>query len=856
MTIIVDVVGRQILDSRGNPTVEVEVELESGAAGRAAVPSGASTGEYEAVELRDGGDSYGGKSVLQAVDHVNNEIAEELLGLDATDQRIVDQTLIALDGTPNKANLGANAILGASLATAHAAAAAVQLPLYQYIGGCNAHLLPVPMMNIMNGGKHADNNVDLQEFMAMPAGATSFAEALRMGAEVFHSLAGVLKARGLSTAVGDEGGFAPNLGSNEEAIQAIVEAIEKAGYEPGKDIFIALDPAASSFFDDGKYVLAGEGRTLDSAGMVDFYANLVDKYPIISIEDGMAEDDWDGFKLMTDALGSRIQIVGDDIFVTNTERIERGIEMGCANSVLIKLNQIGTLSETLDAIEMAKRAGWTAVVSHRSGETEDVSIADVAVATNAGQIKTGAPSRTDRVAKYNQLLRIEEMLAEAAAFPGLSAFYNLEPLDVRNELVAAARAGVTSSRPGGREPAARHLRQRRRGRDSAGAGELKRSWLHVAPHRRAARPARVARRTPLSRPRAPGAGDKSPAPGGAALTGRAAPAAPRRARPAARRRGVLRLAAARLLRPAGPLRPPGGAALHQAQATKQGAAHPDRPHAHPRLHHPPGPRAVPARARRPAGLRRQGPARGQGRRAAPRDAPRGDFGGALAACSPGDLWHTIRAMTPRVGLARRRPATSPASRSSSVASPARCGASRRAAPGARPRSSRTCPTTPPAGRSRPSSGRPARRSWPPSAALESAGGVSRFEALAAADEQLHQSLARGHRLRARRRRSLAARCAAPRRDGGASLATGIGGVARPAALKCLHAHAAHALARPGYLLGERILTAAAPLYPARACCMGEACKAAGDPLRARVSAASAVSPAVYGRRENRGVGRP
>jgi enolase len=426
MTIIVDVVGRQILDSRGNPTVEVEVELESGAAGRAAVPSGASTGEYEAVELRDGGDSYGGKSVLQAVDHVNNEIAEELLGLDATDQRIVDQTLIALDGTPNKANLGANAILGVSLATAHAAAAAVQMPLYQYIGGCNAHVLPVPMMNIMNGGKHADNNVDLQEFMAMPAGAKSFAEALRMGAEVFHSLAGVLRARGLSTAVGDEGGFAPNLGSNEEAIQAIVAAIEKAGYEPGKDVFIALDPAASSFFVDGKYVLAGEGRTLDSAGMVDFYANLVDKYPIISIEDGMAEDDWDGFKLMTDTLGGRIQVMGDDIFVTNTERIARGIEMGCANSVLIKLNQIGTLSETLDAIEMAKRAGWTAVVSHRSGETEDVSIADLTVATNTGQIKTGAPSRSERVAKYNQLLRIEEMLAEAAVFPGLSAFYNLK----------------------------------------------------------------------------------------------------------------------------------------------------------------------------------------------------------------------------------------------------------------------------------------------------------------------------------------------------------------------------------------------------------------------------------------------
>ena len=426
MTIIVDVVGRQILDSRGNPTVEVEVELELGAAGRAAVPSGASTGEFEAVELRDGGDEYGGKSVRRAVDNVNNEIAEELLGLDATDQRIVDQTLIALDGTPNKAKLGANAILGASLAVAHAAAAAMGLPLYQYVGGCNAHVLPVPMMNIMNGGQHADNNVDLQEFMAMPAGAESFEEALRMGAEVFHSLASVLRDRGLSTAVGDEGGFAPNLSSNEEAIEVIVAAIEKAGFEPGKDVFIALDPAASSFYQDGKYVLAGEGRTLDSAGMVEFYQALVDKYPIISIEDGMAEDDWDGFKLMTDTLGGRIQIVGDDIFVTNTERIARGIELGCANSVLIKLNQIGTLSETLDAIEMTQRAGWTAVVSHRSGETEDVSIADVAVATNAGQIKTGAPSRTDRVAKYNQLLRIEEMLAEAASFRGLSAFYNLK----------------------------------------------------------------------------------------------------------------------------------------------------------------------------------------------------------------------------------------------------------------------------------------------------------------------------------------------------------------------------------------------------------------------------------------------
>jgi enolase len=426
MTIIVDVIARQILDSRGNPTVEVEVELESGGVGRAAVPSGASTGEYEAVELRDGGGAFGGKGVLQAVDHVNTEIAEELLGYDATDQRIVDQALIALDGTPNKARLGANAILGASLATAYAAAAALELPLYQYVGGVNAHVLPVPMMNIMNGGKHADNNVDLQEFMAMPVGAESFADALRIGAEVFHSLAAVLKARGLSTAVGDEGGFAPNLGSNEEAIAAIVEAIDTAGYEPGKDVFIALDPAASSFFVDGKYVLEGEGRTLDSAGMVEFYADLCAKYPIISIEDGLAEDDWDGFKLMTDELGDRVQIVGDDLFVTNTERLAQGIEKGSANSILIKLNQIGTLSETLDAIEMAKRAGWTAVCSHRSGETEDTTLADLAVATNAGQIKSGAPSRTDRVAKYNQLLRIEEMLDDAAEFPGLAAFYNLK----------------------------------------------------------------------------------------------------------------------------------------------------------------------------------------------------------------------------------------------------------------------------------------------------------------------------------------------------------------------------------------------------------------------------------------------
>ena len=425
MTTIIDVAARQILDSRGNPTIEVEVELESGAVGRAAVPSGASTGEYEAVELRDGGGEYMGKAVRTAVNNVNDVIADEIVGFDATDQRLVDRMLIELDGTPNKAKLGANAILGVSLATAYAAAAALELPLYQYVGGCNAYTLPVPMMNIMNGGKHADNNVDLQEFMVMPVGAESFEEALRIGAEVYHGLKGVLKAKGLSTAVGDEGGFAPDLGSNEEAIQVIMEAIDAAGYEPGADVRIALDPAASSFFEGGKYVLAGEGRSLTSAEMVDYYATLVDKYPIVSIEDGLAEDDWDGFKLMTDKLGDRLQIVGDDLFVTNTERLAKGIELGSANSILIKLNQIGTLSETLDAIEMAKRAGWTAVCSHRSGETEDTTLADLAVATNAGQIKSGAPARTDRVAKYNQLLRIEEMLGEVAHYPGLGAFYNL-----------------------------------------------------------------------------------------------------------------------------------------------------------------------------------------------------------------------------------------------------------------------------------------------------------------------------------------------------------------------------------------------------------------------------------------------
>jgi enolase len=426
MTVIVDVTARQILDSRGNPTIEVEVELESGAVGRAAVPSGASTGEYEAVELRDDGGEYLGKGVRTAVENVNTTIAEEVVGYDATDQRLVDRVLIELDGTPNKAKLGANATLGVSLATAYAAAAALELPLYQYVGGCNAFTLPVPMMNIMNGGKHADNNVDLQEFMVMPVGAESFEEALRVCAEVYHGLKSVLRTRGLSTAVGDEGGFAPDLGSNEEAIQVIMEAIDAAGYEPGSDVMIALDPAASSFYEKGAYVLASEGRSLTSAEMVDYYAALVEKYPIISIEDGLAEDDWEGFKLMTERLGDRIQVVGDDLFVTNTARLAEGIARGSANSILIKLNQIGTLSETLDAIEMAKRAGWTAVCSHRSGETEDTTLADLAVATNAGQIKSGAPARTDRVAKYNQLLRIEEMLGEVAHYPGMKAFYNLK----------------------------------------------------------------------------------------------------------------------------------------------------------------------------------------------------------------------------------------------------------------------------------------------------------------------------------------------------------------------------------------------------------------------------------------------
>ncbi|MBE3573644.1 MAG: phosphopyruvate hydratase [Moorella humiferrea] len=427
MTIINDILAREILDSRGNPTVEVEVVLEGGGWGRAAVPSGASTGAYEAVELRDKDEKrYFGKGVLDAVNNVNAIIAPELVGMDALDQREVDRQLIELDGTPNKSKLGANAILGVSLAVAKAAADALGLPLYRYLGGVNAHTLPVPMMNILNGGKHADNNVDIQEFMVMPAGAGSFAEALRMGAEVFHSLKAVLKGKGLNTAVGDEGGFAPNLRSNVEAIEVILEAITKAGYEPGKDCFIALDPAATELYKDGKYVFAGEGVTRTTAEMVDFWAELVDKYPIISIEDGLAEDDWEGWQELTKRLGHKVQLVGDDLFVTNTERLARGIERGAANAILIKVNQIGTLTETLDAIEMAKKAGYTAVVSHRSGETEDTTIADIVVAVNAGQIKTGAPSRTDRVAKYNQLLRIEEELDAVALYPGLKAFYNLK----------------------------------------------------------------------------------------------------------------------------------------------------------------------------------------------------------------------------------------------------------------------------------------------------------------------------------------------------------------------------------------------------------------------------------------------
>jgi len=425
-TTIVDVFAREILDSRGNPTIEVETVLECDAVGRAAVPSGASTGAFEAVELRDGDKSrYMGKGVQKAVENVNSLIAPELEDMDATCQREIDSIMIELDDTENKSKLGANAMLGVSLSVAKAAAAALDLPLYSYIGGVNAHVLPVPQMNILNGGKHADNSVDLQEFMIMPAGADSFYEALRMCAEVYYTLKVVLKKDGMSTSVGDEGGFAPNLKANEDAIKYIVKAIGEAGYKPGKDIYIALDPASTEFFKGGKYNLAGEGKILTPSQMVDYYESLVEKYPIISIEDGMAEEDWDGWKEITERIGKKVQIVGDDLFVTNTKRIEKGIKLGVANSVLIKLNQIGTLSETLDAIEMAKRAGYTAVISHRSGETEDTTIADIVVGVNAGQIKTGAPTRTDRVCKYNQLLRIEEELGSEAKYLGLDVFYNL-----------------------------------------------------------------------------------------------------------------------------------------------------------------------------------------------------------------------------------------------------------------------------------------------------------------------------------------------------------------------------------------------------------------------------------------------
>jgi enolase len=424
MTVIVGVTGRQILDSRGNPTVEVDVDLAGGGWGRAAVPSGASTGTFEAVELRDGGQAFGGKGVLNAVGFVNEEIADVLMGVDALDQREVDRLMIEADGTSNKGRFGANAILGASLAVARAAADGLGIPLYRYLGGVNAHVLPVPMMNILNGGKHADNNVDLQEFMCVPVGAATYSEGLRMSVEVFHSLRKVLNGRGLSTSVGDEGGFAPDLSSNEDAIKVILEAIEKAGYRPGADVAIALDPAASEYFDSkkGVYVLGSEKRTLSPVEMAAYYADLCGRYPIVSVEDGMAEEDWEGWAALTEMVGDKVQLVGDDLFVTNVERLKMGIERGVANSILIKLNQIGTLTETLDTISMANKAGYTAVVSHRSGETEDSTIADLVVATNAGQIKTGAPSRGERTAKYNQLLRIEEHLGELAYYPGLAAF--------------------------------------------------------------------------------------------------------------------------------------------------------------------------------------------------------------------------------------------------------------------------------------------------------------------------------------------------------------------------------------------------------------------------------------------------
>ncbi len=428
MSKIARVYGREVLDSRGNPTVEVEVTLEDGSFGRAIVPSGASTGEFEAVELRDGdGERYLGKGVLDAVAHVNGEIKDLLIGREAGDQRGADLAMIALDGTPNKGRLGANAILGASLAIARAAAASAGQPLYAYLGGANAHTLPVPMMNVLNGGVHADNNVDFQEFMIMPVGAPDFETALRWCAQVYHTLKGVLKSAGLSTGVGDEGGFAPDLKTNAEPFEYLMDAVQKAGFEPGRDFMFAMDPATSEVYnkETGKYELKGEGRELTSDQMVDYWAELVEKYPIISIEDGLDEEDWEGWKKLTERLGKKVQLVGDDLFVTNTARLKKGIETGAANAILIKVNQIGTLTETLDAIECAKRAGYTAVVSHRSGETEDTTIADLAVATNAGQIKTGAPARTDRVAKYNQLLRIEDALGDSAEYLGKAAFYNL-----------------------------------------------------------------------------------------------------------------------------------------------------------------------------------------------------------------------------------------------------------------------------------------------------------------------------------------------------------------------------------------------------------------------------------------------
>jgi len=422
MTAVAKTHARQILDSRGNPTVEVEITLESGATGRAAVPSGASTGEYEAVELRDGGPEWGGKGVTKAVANVNGEIATAILGLDPSEQEEFDARLLDLDGTPNKARLGANALLGVSLAGAKAAAAERDLPLWKYLGGDHAHILPTPMMNVLNGGSHADNSVDFQEFMIVPVGAETFAHAMQIGTEVFHALAKSLKAKGLSTTVGDEGGFAPNLSSNEAALQELMAGIEAAGYRPGDDVAIALDPATSEIYSDGVYDLKHEGRKLSSEEMVSYWAEIVDKYPVVSIEDGLDENDWDGWKLLTDTLGSKTQLVGDDLFVTNPARLTEGIERGVGNSILVKVNQIGTLSETLEAVGIASQAGYTAVMSHRSGETEDTTIADLAVATGCGQIKTGAPSRSDRVAKYNQLLRIEEAIGIGARYPGKSSF--------------------------------------------------------------------------------------------------------------------------------------------------------------------------------------------------------------------------------------------------------------------------------------------------------------------------------------------------------------------------------------------------------------------------------------------------